>query len=46
MKLDPTGELLNSFIGLNNLALARFSTVERQSIGVHTCPGWRSGFDA
>jgi 5-methyltetrahydropteroyltriglutamate--homocysteine methyltransferase len=39
VKLDPTGELLNSFIGLNNLALARFSEAERQRIGVHTCPG-------
>ncbi len=39
VKLDPSGELLNSFIGLNNLALARFSAEERQRIGVHTCPG-------
>ena len=39
VKLDPTGELLNSFIGLNNLALSRFSNEERQRIGVHTCPG-------
>lgn len=39
MKLDPTGGLLNSFIDLNNLALSRFSTEERQRIGVHTCPG-------
>ncbi|MEO6569836.1 MAG: cobalamin-independent methionine synthase II family protein [Opitutaceae bacterium] len=39
VKLDPSGNLLNSFIHLNNLALARFSTVERQRIGVHTCPG-------
>src|ERR1700680_4256703 len=39
VKLDPTGNLLNSFIGLNNLALARFSSAERQRIGVHTCPG-------
>jgi 5-methyltetrahydropteroyltriglutamate--homocysteine methyltransferase len=39
VKLDPTGELLNSFIGLNNLALSRFSSEERQRIGVHTCPG-------
>jgi 5-methyltetrahydropteroyltriglutamate--homocysteine methyltransferase len=39
VKLDPSGELLNSFIGLNNLALARFSPEERQRIGVHTCPG-------
>lgn len=39
MKLDPTGELLNSFIDLNNLALARFSDADRARIGVHTCPG-------
>jgi len=38
-KLDTTGGLLHSFVGLNNLALARFSAVERQRIGVHTCPG-------
>ncbi len=38
-KLDSTGGLLHSFVGLNNLALARFSAVERQRIGVHTCPG-------
>jgi 5-methyltetrahydropteroyltriglutamate--homocysteine methyltransferase len=39
VKLDPTGELLNSFIGLNNLALSRFTPEERQHIGIHTCPG-------
>ncbi len=39
VKLDPSGGLLNSFIGLNNLALSRFSEEERQRIGVHTCPG-------
>jgi 5-methyltetrahydropteroyltriglutamate--homocysteine methyltransferase len=39
MKIDPTGHLLTSFIDLNNLALARFSTVDRQRIGIHTCPG-------
>lgn len=38
-KLDPSGALLESFVALNNLALARFSTDERQRIGVHTCPG-------
>lgn len=38
-KLDPTGALLNSFIHLNNLALDRFSVVDRARIGVHTCPG-------
>lgn len=39
LKLDPAGNLLNSFVALNNLALARFSPAERQRIGVHTCPG-------
>ena len=39
VKIDPSGGLLNSFIDLNNLALARFSTEERKRIGVHTCPG-------
>jgi 5-methyltetrahydropteroyltriglutamate--homocysteine methyltransferase len=39
VKIDPTGCLLNSFIDLNNLALARFSEEERRRIGVHTCPG-------
>lgn len=39
VKLDPTGGILNSFIELNNLVLARFSEQERQRIGIHTCPG-------
>ena len=39
VKIDPTGELLNSFIDLNNLALSRFTPDERRRIGVHTCPG-------
>jgi 5-methyltetrahydropteroyltriglutamate--homocysteine methyltransferase len=39
VKIDPTGNLLNSFIDLNNLALARFSAEDRARIGVHTCPG-------
>jgi 5-methyltetrahydropteroyltriglutamate--homocysteine methyltransferase len=39
VKLDPSGSLLHSFIDLNNLALARFSSSDRQRIGVHTCPG-------
>jgi 5-methyltetrahydropteroyltriglutamate--homocysteine methyltransferase len=39
MKVDPSGHLLNSFIDLNNLALARFSPDDRRRIGVHTCPG-------
>lgn len=39
MKIDPSGNLLNSFIDLNNLALSRFSAEDRKRIGVHTCPG-------
>src|ERR1700722_3255427 len=39
VKIDPTGELLHSFIDLNNLALARFCAADRQRLGVHTCPG-------
>jgi 5-methyltetrahydropteroyltriglutamate--homocysteine methyltransferase len=39
VKIDPTGNLLHSFIDLNNLALSRFSPEERRRIGVHTCPG-------
>ena len=39
LKIDPSGNLLTSFVDLNNLALARFSSSERQRLGVHTCPG-------
>jgi 5-methyltetrahydropteroyltriglutamate--homocysteine methyltransferase len=39
LKLDPSGNLLNSFIDLNNQILERFSADERKKIGVHTCPG-------
>jgi 5-methyltetrahydropteroyltriglutamate--homocysteine methyltransferase len=39
MKLDPSGALLQSFIDLNNLVLARFSAEDRERIAVHTCPG-------
>ena len=39
VKIDPSGNLLNSFIDLNNLALSKFSPEERTRIGVHTCPG-------
>jgi 5-methyltetrahydropteroyltriglutamate--homocysteine methyltransferase len=39
LKVDPSGELLSSFIDLNNLALNRLSQQERQHLGVHTCPG-------
>jgi 5-methyltetrahydropteroyltriglutamate--homocysteine methyltransferase len=39
MKVDPTGQLLHSFIDLNNMALSRFTPEERGRLGVHTCPG-------
>jgi 5-methyltetrahydropteroyltriglutamate--homocysteine methyltransferase len=39
VKIDPSGNLLSSFIDLNNLALSRFSAADRAKIGVHTCPG-------
>jgi 5-methyltetrahydropteroyltriglutamate--homocysteine methyltransferase len=39
VKIDPSGQLLNSFIDLNNLALSRFSPADRRRIGIHTCPG-------
>ena len=39
MKIDPSGDLLGTFIDLNNLALGRFSAAECRLIGVHTCPG-------
>ena len=39
VKFDPTGDLLHSFIALNNLALSRFSAADCKLLGVHTCPG-------
>jgi 5-methyltetrahydropteroyltriglutamate--homocysteine methyltransferase len=39
VKLDPTNQLLRSFVALNNRVLERFTAAERQRIGVHTCPG-------
>ncbi|MHB1672909.1 MAG: cobalamin-independent methionine synthase II family protein [Acidobacteriaceae bacterium] len=39
LKLDPSGNLLRSFVALNNQALAAFTPEERQRIGVHVCPG-------
>ena len=39
LKLDPSGNLLRSFIALNNKVLDRFTAAERQHIGVHVCPG-------
>jgi 5-methyltetrahydropteroyltriglutamate--homocysteine methyltransferase len=39
LKLDPSAGLLRQFITLNNRVLNRFTSAERQKIGVHTCPG-------
>jgi 5-methyltetrahydropteroyltriglutamate--homocysteine methyltransferase len=39
LKLDRSGNLLNSFVDLNNRVLARFTAIDRARIGVHTCPG-------
>ena len=39
IKLDPSKQLLQQFIELNNQVLAHFEDDERQRIGVHTCPG-------
>src|SRR6202007_537094 len=39
VKLDPTGQLLSSFIALINRVLNQFNEEERKRIGVHTCPG-------
>src|SRR5206468_8083865 len=39
VKLDPSKNLLNSFVDLNNRVLAAFSDEERRRLGVHTCPG-------
>lgn len=39
LKLDPSGGLLRSFIGLNNRVLERFAAADRARLGVHVCPG-------
>jgi 5-methyltetrahydropteroyltriglutamate--homocysteine methyltransferase len=39
VKLDSSGELLNSFVDLINKCLSHFSDEEKQRIGIHTCPG-------
>ena len=39
VKLDPSKQLLRTFVGLNNRVLKRFTPAERKRIGVHTCPG-------
>ncbi|RSS52417.1 5-methyltetrahydropteroyltriglutamate--homocysteine methyltransferase [Streptomyces sp. WAC01280] len=39
LKLDPSGGLLEEFIGLNNKVLSRFTEAERARIGVYSGPG-------
>jgi 5-methyltetrahydropteroyltriglutamate--homocysteine methyltransferase len=39
VKLDPSNQVLRSFVALNNRVLERFTPTERTRIGVHTCPG-------
>ena len=39
VKLDPSKQLLQQFIDINNKVLSHFTEDERQRIGVHVCPG-------
>ena len=39
LKIDSSGQLLNSFIDLNNLALNRFTPAEQARLGIHSCAG-------
>ncbi|MBL8948696.1 MAG: hypothetical protein JNK45_36325, partial [Myxococcales bacterium] len=39
LKLDPSGDLLRSFIALNNRVVRRFDAATRARLGVHVCPG-------
>lgn len=39
LKLDPSGNVLKQFIGLNNQVFDRFSSEEQKKLGVHVCPG-------
>jgi 5-methyltetrahydropteroyltriglutamate--homocysteine methyltransferase len=39
LKLDPSGNVLKQFIGLNNQVFDRFRNEEQQKLGVHVCPG-------
>ncbi len=39
LKLDPSANLLRSFVALNNQVLDRFTPDQRRKIGVHVCPG-------
>ena len=39
LKIDPTGQLLQNFVRLNNRVLERFKFNEQHRLGVHVCPG-------
>jgi 5-methyltetrahydropteroyltriglutamate--homocysteine methyltransferase len=39
VKLDPSKQLLGSFVDLIGRVLGRFTPEERKRIGIHTCPG-------
>lgn len=39
LKLDPSGNLLKTFVALNNRVLSQFAEADRTRIGMHTCPG-------
>ena len=39
IKIDPSMKLLEDFIEINNWVLDRFTPLERERIGIHTCPG-------
>src|SRR4051812_2859434 len=39
VKLDPSKQLLQSFVDLIEKVLYRFTPQEREQIGIHTCPG-------
>ena len=45
MKIDPSGDLLHSFIDLNNLALSRFSAEDRAAHRRPHLPGRRPRLD-
>lgn len=46
VRLDPRGELLNSFIYLANLALEGLTSDECKRIGMHICPGSHGSSDS
>jgi 5-methyltetrahydropteroyltriglutamate--homocysteine methyltransferase len=39
LKLDPSGNILQHFVDLNNRVFNRFSDEERKRLGIHVCPG-------